>query len=236
MMNDNVAPVVQPDLSAPQGEKMLPQSQVNNIVASEKERAYQKGLQDAQSQVAPAPATMPQAPAPTIDIDDVVAKATIKMQKEAQGQKAKEEEERKERELQERTTATLQSLQKKLDGIKERIPDWEDTVKKGGLSSVDAIWALADQTENPGETVYELSKSPDKAIMVLTALQNGNVQLANNYMLTLSESLKANQAAKEAPKLNKPLDKITPSNTSGSGGSMSEMSVSDLRKKFASKR
>lgn len=236
MMDNNAALNAQPVAPVETGEKLVPQSQVNAIVAAEKDKAYQKGVMEGQSQLAPAPAVMPQAPAPAIDIDEIAAKAALKMQKDMQDQKARDEAERKELEMQQQATATLQSLQKKLDGIKERMPDWQDTVEKGGLSGVDAVWALADQVDNPGEVVYELSKNPDKAIMLMAGIQTGNLQAAQNYIQTLSAGLKANDAAKNAPKLNTPLDKITPSSTSGSGGSTTDMSVSDWKKRFATQR
>jgi len=208
-------------------EKMLTQSEVNSIVAAEKRKAYERGISELQAQslptlTAPVPATAPQAPAPVIDVDDAVAKALQK-------QKEKETKDAQELLMQQNVHKTLSSLQTKLTGIKDRIPDFEDIVRKSGLAEIDAIWALADTVDNAGETMHEIAKSPEKTIQILSALQVGGVQVAQNYIQTLSSTIKANDAAKAAPKVNAPLDKITPSNTTGSGKS-GDFSVSEWRK------
>lgn len=230
----------QPQAGEPVNENMVPQSKVNDILAAEKAKAYQRGQNDALAQVQQAPVATPQAQAPVLDPDDIAAKAALKaaetLKQQMEEQSRKDAEESRKRQMEEMERTTIASLQKKLGGINERIPDWRETVEKSGLSNNDALWALTDAVENPGETMYELSKSPDKAIMVLSALQSGNYAVAQQYLSTLSESLKANEVAKNAPHISKPLDKITPSNTNGSGGSSSSRSVTDWKRYFSTKR
>jgi len=203
------APVVQ-DV---QQEKMLKQSEVNELVGRLKQEAYAKGLRDAQGQSSPAP-QQSMGGMPQITEDQVRQMIADEAQKQSQMAAAHN---------------TLNSFVQQMSSGKGKYSDFDETVATlGDMKNLPHIVEMAADTGIAGDVMYELGKNPGKVASLMT-LAYINPHLAKSEMKKLSDSIKQNQTAQETPQAKEPLSQIK-SSTVGMDNGMP--TVRDLKKKY----
>jgi len=190
-----------------QNEKMLKQSEVNELVGRIKHEAYSKGLKD--GGVAPAPSMGGMQQFTDEQIRQIVAEETQKQTQTAAAHNM------------------LANFAQQLDGGKNKYSDFGETVAGlGDLRNIPHIVQLATETGMADDVLYELGKNPGK-VATLTILSSLNPQLAKIEMQKLKDSIVKNQDASKSPEVPDPLSQITPSTVGTDSGSKT---VKDLRK------
>lgn len=204
---ENIGQGVQP-------EKVLKQSEVNELVGRIKHEAYTKGMRDAQTQYQPTP-TSGQSMGGIQQVTEDQIRQMIADEAHKQTQIAE-------------ANKLLSNFASQYESGKERYSDYDATVAKlGELKNIPHIVKLAAETGMAGDVMYELGRNPGK-VATLTTLAYINPQLASQEMQELASSIKRNQEAAQAPQAEPPLSQVRPSTVGKDNGSNS---VRDLRRK-----
>jgi hypothetical protein len=190
-------------------EKVLTQSEVNELIGREKkntfDKAYQKGRAEALSEPKPQQHSLN---------EEVIAK------------RISDEVEKKLTEERNRVTGEqiVYQFMDKLQQGAAKHSDFEEKVMALDLTKIPETWTLANQFENTADIMYELANNPSK-IGMLRALPP---HLAQLEMKKLSDSLKSNQEAKLRQTENEPLSQLSPSKSGIDSGD--RPSIASLRR------
>jgi hypothetical protein len=205
--------IVPPEIAAviPENEsqeKMLRQSEVNELVGRLKHEAYTKGLQEGGR--ASQPSSMGGMPAITEDqIRQMIADES---QKQTQTQAAH---------------SMLANFATQMNGGKSKYSDFDETVAGlGDLRNIPHIVQLATESGMADDVLYELGKNPSK-VATLTILSSLNPQLAKVETQKLRDSIAKNQEGSKSPEVPNPLSQMTSSTVGTDNG---ERTVKDLRR------
>jgi hypothetical protein len=189
-------------------EKMLKQSEVNELVGRIKHEAYTKGLRE--GGVAQQPSSM--GGMPQVTEDQIRKLISDEAQKQTQTAAAH---------------SMLANFAQQMDGGKTKYSDFGETVAGlGDLRNIPHIVQLATETGMADDVLYDLGKNPKK-VATLTILSSLNPELAKIEAQKLKDSILKNQAASKSPEVPDPLSQITPSTVVTDNGSRS---VKDLRR------
>ena len=220
--------------SVPQ-EKLLPQTHVNALIGSAKQKGYEKGRQDAIAELATQPIGMQQAtqvPQPQPPMAPAVASANAPVGGDQIRQIASEEIAKQHQEWQKQILAAqhkqqadqaAQQIIMKINEAKTRIPDYDKVVDMNTAIQMPDILTLAHGVDNTGDVLYDLMKNPGKRAQIRGVPE----PLARLQIKQLSDSIKQNQMAAYQPISPEPLDQIKPSNIGLGNGSKN--TVSQLR-------
>lgn len=216
-VQNTVPPVVSPDAQDASSEKLLKQSEVNELVGRSKHEAYTKGLRDAQAgntqMQSPANAASSMGGMPGITEDHVRQMIADEHQKQTNVAAVHQ---------------VLSNFANQMDGAKAKYSDFDETVGNlGDLKNIPHVVQLAAESGIAGDVMYELGKNPGK-VATLTTLAYVNPQLAKYEMKKLTDSIKTNQDSSKAPDVAEPLSQIKPSSVGTDNGSNS---IRDLRRK-----
>jgi len=216
MQSQNIAPNGIP-LEAPQEaaqEKVLKQSEVNELVGRIKHEAYAKGMRDAQvSTQAPANTGQSMGGIPQLTDEQVRQIIADEAQKQNHLQAVQQ---------------TLHNFSNQMHAGKGKYSDFDETVAKlGDLKNIPHVVKLATDTGIAGDVMYELGRNPVK-VASLTTLAYINPQLAEEEMKKLAGSIKTNEQASQSPEVAEPLSQVKPSTVGKDNGSNA---VRDLRRK-----
>ena len=205
----NQAEVVVPEPAepAPVAEKMIPQSQVNEIVkarmADAADKARRAAFEEAHRQQ-----TLEALPAH----DEDKQRALI----------AEEIERRVQAEIQNK--AALQ-VQGKIEDAIRNYPDFEEKVARLDLENSPHIVWWANELDNTAAVLYELGQNPSKFANVI-ALAAVAPKAARDELQRISKSITQNQSVTK-PSVKEPLSQITPSVTATDNG---ELTAQDWKK------
>jgi hypothetical protein len=224
MQVQNTAPMATPipAQEAPP-EKVLTQSEVNELVGRIKHDAYSKGLREGQAalqqpmQQNQPPAAQLQAGSmggmPQITDDHIRQLIADEAQKQSHMTAAQN---------------TLTSFVSQLGRGKSKYSDFDETVAKlGNFQNIPHIVKMATDAGIAEDVMYDLGKNPGK-VASLTTLSYINPILAEDEMKKLVDSIRKNQEASKDPSIAEPLSQIRPSTVGTDNGSNS---VRDLRRK-----
>lgn len=164
----------QPMSQAPQ-EKMLPQSEVNEIVGRVRAEATARAQAQMQQATTAQPGSLTEE-----QVRELIAQQTQSIQAE-QARMA----------MAERVVGEFAG---KMDLGKESYEDFEDTVKQIDLSTIPEIVQLANSVGNTHDVMYDLAKNPYKIGNLLT-LAKASPHLARAEINRLSQSIVANKSA-----------------------------------------
>jgi hypothetical protein len=196
---------VQPEKPA---EKMLRQSEVNDLVGSIRKEAYEKGKREA-AQVVPQQQNAGDAnQMPDDRIRHLIQQESARMTQEAIANKV------------------AQEFVQKMEASKDKYPDFEQSISKLNLPSIPQIVNWSNSLDNTADVMYDIAKHPAKFANLLM-LSHTAPHLAVEELQNLSASIKQNSAALKQQTPAEPLSQIKPSTTGTDNGSMN---VSDLRK------
>lgn len=224
-MNENVqdlqnAGQTETPIAPPAQEKMLPQSQVNELIGSAKQKGYEKGKNEAM-------ASLPPLQLQSIADPEIVRQTVI-------AELQKQEQQRQLALIQQHNAQVASQLGAKFQDAKSRYPDFDSVVdiennfSKTQDPAMGGVLHLVNSVDNSGDVLYDLMKNPTKLASILTFARGGNQNLAGQQIRALSDSIKQNQLAAQQPKTPEPLGQIKPSNIGLDNGSRKN-SVSSLR-------
>lgn len=220
-MQQNVT--VPPPAPAQQGmpqEKVLKQSEVDELVYRLKSEAYQKGVADAHKATQPAPQPMAQPSGGSMggmsQLTEEQVRQMIADEAHKQNQLANAHQ-------------VLTNFSQQMGTGKSKYSDFDETVANlGDLRNLPQVVELATGTGIAGDVMYELGRNPGK-VASLTTLAYINPDLAKYEMKKLADSIKTNEQAAQAPSAPEPLSQVKPSTVGKDNGSNS---VRDLRRKM----
>jgi hypothetical protein len=231
MDEQNLVSGTQPDLqqTAP-SEKMLSQSEVNALIAREKQAAAARARQDVEreyQQRAEQANMQPQ----TQEQPRGAMQAPTEAQTDAVYQQVQE---RFNREMQERQFQTemnnlADAYHAKMETGRKAYDDFDEVTKDFDPGAFPQLLWLVSGLENAGDIIYDLSKNPNK-LVTLDSLAQRSPRLAQAELAKLSQSISQNYIARQEAEQNPtlaPLNPLQPSRVSGSNG---KMTVDDLRK------
>lgn len=213
----------------PVQEKLVPQSQVNEIVGNAKREAAARAVEAYKSQQAQAVAT-PQHQEPVshrnMSEDDI---------KRLTGDEIKRhftqiEQDATERANMEAANRIVNQFRDKVVAGKDKFEDFESVTSNVAMQYYpNVVQLLAEHVDNPADILYHLAKNRDK-LYRLEALSAHNHSDAVYDIKRLAESIKSNDGVSSAKNPKAPLSQQRPSNTgTDSGGTLS---FSDLKQKY----
>jgi hypothetical protein len=218
MQHQNIAqPVVPPQAQGVPEEKVLKQSEVNELLVRLKHEAYEKGKLDALAQNTQMPRSeTPQQMGgmPQITDDHIRSLISDEAQKKADMAGVQQ---------------TLSNFVDQMGSGKDKYSDFDETVAKlGNLQHIPHIVKMAADTGIAGDVMFELGRNPGK-VASLTTLAYINPHLAEQEMKKLVDSIKANEQGSQEPSAREPLSHAKPSTVGTDSG---QTTVRDLRKKY----
>lgn len=224
-------------------EKMLPASQVNELVKRAKRKGEQKmqeqldaarqqieqlQAQQAQSQVQNVAQTGTQQPPqqgqqPGVDAQQVMQQVMQQLQAKQQ-----EEQEKRDREqIEHEVNQVAQQYFGKMAQGKEMYEDFEAMTADFNPAEFPQLVFLANQMDNTPAIIYELRKNPGK-LADLAVLVEKSPNMARSEIAKLSESIKRNDEAKR--NLQEPQDPLNRLKPSPAGTDNGKMTVRDYKK------
>ncbi len=212
--------------SSDKSEKMVPQSQVNKIVAREKREAEQRAIKAMEERLEQQRQLTLQQNATARDPN-----AKVNMSEMTQADLDRLIDERSELKANEKATRAELSrfaveFQAKIDAAIESDPEFAATLEDLELTKFPNLAFVVNRMDNAADVLKDIAKNPYKFANVLSLLNSGSVKMAEKEIRRLSDSIKQNQQAKSQPKNPAPLSQTKPSNAITGGG---KKSVSDLR-------
>ena len=222
------APVA--DTSAP-SEKMLRQSEVNDIVGRAKQdaasRAVEQYKRSQESQQPNYQQSQTQQPYQGMSEERYRQVAA----EEAQKLRDQERQEWQTRTETEQAQKIVKNFWDKIEAGREKYEDFDKVTGSIELQRFpNTVHMLAEMVENPHDVLYELSKNRAKLAQIeLTAREFP--QEAVHDLRRLAESIKSNEAATSRRTPNAPLSQQRPSNVGTDSGS-NALSMRDLKSKY----
>jgi len=211
-------------------EKMIPQSQVNDIVGSAKRDAAERAVeaykrQQAQS-VSPSQQQNQEPVSHRNMSEDDIKRMTDDRIKSHFTQLEQEAQERANVEAANRIVGMFRD---KIVAGKDKYEDFESVTSNVAMQYYpNVVQLLAEQVDNSADVLYHLAKNRDK-LYRLEGLSSHNPSDAIYEMKRLSESIKANDSALQMKHSNTPLSQQRPSSTGTESGSLSYI---DLKAKY----
>lgn len=207
LMSDSVNDSGVDQLDSANAEKMLPQSQANDIIRARTKAATEKGHQAGYQKA----------------LADMQGNQSVGMQQTNQQQMnpdhirqiLAEEKHRQD------SIDLANSFLAKLDAGAD-YPDYKETIAqiKDSLPNMPDIVKLAHSSEHTADIMYDLTKNKQK-IAQLRSLYSIDPRLAQAEMQTLVNSIKANKAAANIPAASDPLSQIKSSALGADNGTRS---------------
>lgn len=204
-------------------EKVLTQSQVNEIVGRAKHDAVESFKRQQTQNVQPTQQTIPAHQFPTDEVrrvaDDAVKNRISELERDYQ-----------ERSNIEAANRVIAQYNEKIAAGKGKYQDYDNVT--GNLQMQyypNVVHLLAEQVDNSADVLYHLAANRDK-LYRLESLSGHNPADAVYEIKRLSDSIKANEQTSNMKHANAPLSQMKPSNTgTDSGGALS---FSDLKRKY----
>lgn len=206
-----------------EGEKLLPQSQVNAIVQHAKEKAALKARREAdeeyQRKIESLNASIQnqgnrnENVSREVDVDAIYQQVQERINQE---------------QVEKHLYNAAEQYLSKMDKGKEIYNDFDEVMGDFDPTAYKELVFLVSGIDNAADVMYELSKNPSKLVM-LDNLVVKNPRKAHAQLLNISKSISENNLAKnEANSTNipAPLDRLQSSRVSGSNG---KMNTTDLR-------
>lgn len=214
---------------APQPEKMLPASQVNELIKKAKRKGEQKmqeqldaakqqieqlQAQQAQQQVenvaqsgSPQPPQQQQGQQQGADAQQVIQLVMQQLQQ----QKQEEEQKRHQEQIEQEVNQVAQQYFGKMAQGKDMFEDFEAITADFNPAEFPQLVFLANQMDNTPAIIYELRKNPGK-LADLAVLVEKSPNMARSEIAKLSESIKRNDEAKRnLQEPQNPLNRLKPS-------------------------
>jgi hypothetical protein len=229
-VTDNMSDVNQTQAApSTQTEKMVPQSQVNEIVGHAKREAAERAVEAYKRQASAQYENTQQQQTSShrgLSEDDVKRMAGDEIKKTF-GQLQEEAQERANIEAANRIVGVFKD---KIVAGKGRYDDFDTVTGNVAMQHYpNVVQLLAEQVDNTADVLYHLANNRDK-LYRLEALSQHNTPDAIHEIKRLSESIKANEQSLQAKNVKAPLSQQRPSNTGTDPGNA--LSMADLKRKY----
>lgn len=213
-------------------EKMLPQTQVNDIVKREKMAAADRARREVEAeymQRMQSQQMQPQAQgnAPNVDPEQMYSDLSARLMAEFERKQEEAMQARMEQERKDRSAAMAAQYFDKMRNGAELFEDFEEVLADFKPGAFPEVALLAGQLDNTAEVMYELAKNPSK-LADINVLAKSDPEWAIKQLKKLSESIESNKQAMNVRSPNAPLSKIKSSNIGGVDAA--PRSVDDLRR------
>lgn len=222
----------QEPLTQQQTERMIPQSQVNEIVGNAKREAAERAVEAYKRQHVQSAPESAQAPQ---QHDQHSARVTSEDDmKRVAGDEIKRHFSQIEHEAQERANTEaanriVSMFRDKIVAGKDKFEDFESVTSNVAMQYYpNVVQLLAEHVDNTADVLYHLAKNRDK-LYRLESLSAHNSSDAVYEIKRLAESIKSNAESSQMKHANAPLSQQRPSNTGTDSGSLS---WSDLKRKY----
>lgn len=231
VMDNNVSEMSQPHVEpSAQIEKMIPQSQVNEIVGSAKREAAERAVEAykrSQSQSATQQNQQSQ--------EQILYRGTSEDDiKRVAGDEIKKHFSQIEQEAQERAhldaaNRIVGMFRDKVVAGKDKFEDFDSVTSNVAMQRYpNVVQLLAEHVDNTADVLYHLAKNRDK-LYRLEALSEHSSGDAVYEIKRLADSIKSNEESAQSRNPNAPLSQQRPSNTSAESG---VLSMADLKRKY----
>jgi len=208
-------------------EKMVPQSQVNEIVGNAKRESAERAVEAYKRQQVVAPQQVHEPNAYRNMSEDDIKRLTGDAVKQHFSQVEQQFQERANADAAKRIVSTFTD---KIVAGKDKFQDFEAVTGNVAMQYYpNVVQLLAEHTDNTADVLYHLAKNRDK-LYRLEGLSSHNASDAIYEMKRLSESIRANEESSQAKHPNAPLSQQRPSNTGTDSGS--SLSMNDLKRKY----
>lgn len=225
-VNDSVSISVNTESPQSANEKLLKQSEVNELVGRVKKDAYEKARREAEADIMARNSAVNQMPQTPSQISQRQGNQQApQLTEEAMRVAARHELVRMQNEIWANQTA--QQFVQKIEDGKSKYPDMEKVVGELNLANNVDIVNWANSVDNTADVIYELGKNPAKYANVLM-LAARSPQQALKAMRELSDSIKRNQESAKQPVADKPINQLNHSTLSVSNGDLSNTSISSI--------
>jgi hypothetical protein len=217
------------ETSQPQ-EKLVPQSQVNEIVGNAKREAAAKAVEHYKAQQAQNPATY--APPQEHYTNRSMSEDDVKRYTDSEIKRhfSQMEQDAMERANVEAANRVVGMFKDKVIAGKGKFDDFETVTGNVAMQYYpNVVQLLAEHVDNTADVLYHLAKNRDK-LYRLEALSGHNSSDGIFEIKRLAESIKANDENLKGKNPNLPLSQQRPSNTGTDSGTT--LSMSDLKRKY----
>jgi hypothetical protein len=223
----------QPELpsQAPSAEKMIPQSQVNDIVGNAKREAAERAVEAYKRQQAQTNVDT------RVPYDDLGGRRYSEDDiKRVTGDEIKRHFSQLEKETQERTNVEAANrivgmFRDKITAGKDKFEDFDSVAGNVAMQYYpNVVQLLAEHVDNTADVLYHLAKNRDK-LYRLESLSGHNSSDAIYEIKRVSDSIKANEQNSQTKQPNAPLSQQRPSNT-GTDSAGAVLSMKDLKAKY----
>jgi len=229
---DNASDMSQTQAEAPvqNTEKMLPQSQVNELIGNAKRQAAEKAVEEykrlnAQAASAQAPQAQEQSSVRHSSEDEIKRLAGDEIKRHF----SQLEEQAQERANVDAANRIVGMFRDKIVAGKDKFEDFESVTGNVAMQYYpNVVQLLAEHVDNTADVLYHLAKNRDK-LYRLESLSSHNTSDAIYEIKRLADSIKSNDESSQAKHPNAPLSQQRPSNTGTESGSLS---MSDLKRKY----
>lgn len=235
MDEQNLVSGAPPEMQQPAvSEKMLSQSEVNALIAREKQGAAARARQEVEREYQQRAEQSQMQQQQQMQSQQMGQQGAARGPSEAEADAIYQQvQERFNREMQERQfqqdmTNVANSYHSKMDYSRKAYSDFDEVTKEFDPTAFPQLVYLVSGLENAGDIIYDLSKNPSK-LATLDALAQRSPRMAQAELGRLSQSISQNSNARQEAEQNPtqaPLNPLQPSRVSGSGG---QMTIKDLR-------
>lgn len=227
---DNASDMNQTQAEPVVTEKMVPQSQVNEIVGNAKREAAERAVENYKRQNAQAtPQQSYQAQEHSsyrgASEDDVKRVAGDEIKRHF----SQLEQEAQERAHQDAANRIVGMFKDKIVAGKDKFEDFDSVTSNVAMQRYpNVVQLLAEHVDNTADVLYHLAKNRDK-LYRLEALSGHSSSDAIYEIKRLADSIKSNEMVTGTKHANTPLSQQRPSNTGTESGTLS---MSDLKRKY----
>ncbi len=214
---------------------MLPQSEVNRLIGSAKAEAQERARRHAEEdfnrrlnelEAKKAAAQARGEDTREISADTIVQQVTERL-REDQRQR---DEEHLRRAQEDEMNQVAQTYLSKIEAGKKGYVDFDEVVKDFNPAAFPQLTFLVSHMDNAADVIYELAKNPHKLATVNELARTpGADRMAYSELVKIGKSIEANKVAQSEEaqaRTEPPLNRMQPTNKTGSNG---QMSISDLR-------
>ena len=220
IQNDAPTEAVAAEAPPPVQEKMIPQSQLDKLIAREKRQAAEKARSETLAEIERNNIAKDTAPPPVQNLGGIPQISPEQLQQHIMQAAQRMS-------VQMTADKMAQDFESKINAEIQADPDFGDAYDALKIAQHPELVIWMNGMDNSAKVVKDLANNPSKYAHILMLAKSGMPELAQKELNKLHESIKVNQAALAQPKAKEPLDQLTPTNIGTGNG---EKSVSDFQK------
>lgn len=221
-----------PESTSPaQSEKLIPQSEVSKLIASYKEKSYEKGFEKGKQETL---SSQPQQPSKSVMPDEIESIIAKQVDERLAKQKEQDEKQRQDHAAAELNKNFEQLLVSNALKGQEKYKDWKESTTLYADGLYMSTLALVNSEDNATDLMYKLAKNPERLRQIETMART-EPRMAYQAIREISMQLKNEDKEKQSLQAKQPAQPISELASSYHGNGQ-EMSVSELRRIGSTRR